>query len=41
MGDASEGPIGPIMDELLCFVVNKMDILDADSIVRLCMKTYT
>ena len=41
MSDPPKGPTGPIIDELLCFMVNKMDMIDADSLVRLCVDTYS
>ena len=34
-------PGGPIIDELLCFVTNKFDKLDSDTMVRLCVEAYT
>ena len=41
MSDPPPGPTGPIIDELLCFIVNKMDILGADPLVRLVVDTYS
>ena len=40
MAKSTGGPTGPIIDELLCFIVNKMDTLVTDSLVRLCLETY-
>ena len=34
-------PGGLIIDELLCFVMNKFDKLDCETMVRLCVETYT
>ena len=36
-----DGSNGLIIDELLCFVTNKIDNLDVDTLVRLCVETYT
>ena len=30
-----------VINELLCFIVNKMDIMTSETIVQLCEKTYT
>ena len=35
------GPTGPIIDELLCFVVNKIDRLDYETLIKLCSETYS
>ena len=31
----------PVIDELLCFVQSKIDILDAELIVKLCEDTFS
>lgn len=41
MPEDTAGGSGPFIDELLCFVVNKMDTLDVESLVRLCSETYS
>ena len=40
MGETDTGPTGPVIDEMLCFMVNKMDTLDCDTIIRLCVGKY-
>ena len=46
MADTSHNPLGTnkdgvVIDEMLCFVVNKLDILPPASIVDLCLSTYS
>ena len=31
---------GPVIDELLCFVTNKLSLLPPETIVQLCVSTY-
>ena len=38
--DDKDGPHGPIIDELLCFMSNKWGNIDVDTLIRLCDKTY-
>ena len=40
MPNDTESPTGPIIDELLCFVVNKITLMDPESLVYLCAKTF-
>ena len=40
MTEDNETPEGVIIDELLCFVTNKFDILDCDTMVKLCAEKY-
>ena len=41
MSESDTGQMGPIIDELLCFVMNKYSILDRDTLVKLCSEKYT
>ena len=41
MSEKDESPPGPIINELLCFIVNKISILDNESIVKLCSEKYS
>ena len=41
MAENTQSPTGPIIDELLCFIVNKMNTLDTDTLIRLCSETYS
>ena len=41
MAGTDTGQVGPIIDELLCFVVNKYSILERDTLVKLCSDTFT
>ena len=39
MGEETEGDKGPpdtIIDELLCFIVNKWNIMDPETMIKLC-----
>ena len=40
MAEENENPEEVIIDELLCFVTNKFDILDCDTMVKLCAEKY-
>ena len=33
--------MAPILDELLCFVQNKINLMDVDSVVKLCTDFYS
>ena len=36
-----EGPPGhPIVDELLCFITNKIDLMNSDTLVKLCVENF-
>jgi hypothetical protein len=39
-GDHHVGNVGPIIDELLCFFVNKLDVMPLDMIKKLCLDFY-
>ena len=41
MPEDDTGQMGPIIDELLCFMMNKYSVLDRDTIVKLCSETFT
>ena len=40
MTEDGESPTGPIINELLCFVANKISLMDTESLVYLCAKTF-
>ena len=40
MSEKDEGPLGPVINELLCFIVHKISILDNETIVKLCSEKY-
>ena len=35
-----DGPIGPVINELLCFIINKWGNIDVDVLMRLCLGNY-
>ena len=41
MTGTDTGQVGPIIDELLCFVVNKYSFLERDTLAKLCSDTFT
>ena len=40
MSGKSKGPGGPYINELLCWVVNHIDILDPTILIKACVETY-
>ena len=40
MSEDDESPTGPIINELLCFVANKISLMDTESLVYLCAKSF-
>ena len=41
MAESNEAPPGPIINELLCFTVNKIDKLDHETLIKLCTEKYS
>ena len=37
---SEKGPPGPIIDELLCFIMNKWSHMDVDTLIKLCVNTF-
>ena len=36
-----KGPPGhPIVDEILCFITNKLDLMNSDTLMKLCVENY-
>ena len=40
MADNKDGPHGPIIDELLCFILHKWGNIDVDTLVKLCTSAF-
>ena len=40
MAKGDKCPNGPYINELLCFVTNKIDVVDPTILVQVCVETY-
>ena len=40
MARGDKCPKGPYINELLCFITNKIDVIDPTILVQVCVETY-